>query len=58
LQKLNSDAEPSSKPKSLKISIHVKNPLFTIEENKLKKVFLDKSEAVEIMSQRHYLRVK
>ena len=40
------------------ISIHIKEPIFSVEENKLKKVFVDKSEAIEIMTQRRYFRVK
>ena len=44
--------------KGLLISITVKEPEFSIEENKLKKVFVDKSEAIEIMQQRRCFRVR
>lgn len=44
--------------RSLKVSISVKNPEFSIDENKLKKNFVDKSESVEILEQKNFFRVK
>jgi pyocin large subunit-like protein len=49
-QKMLADQELRRSGKSLKINLTVKEPIFSIAENKLKKVFVDKSEAIEIMA--------
>lgn len=57
-QKMQAEHEQNSTASSLKISIKAKDITFTVQENNLKKIFVDKSEVIDIMKEKRNFRVK
>jgi len=57
-QKLLTDKEQIKAKRSLNMAIIVDDATISIQDNKLKKLFVDKSEIVEILNQRRFFRIK
>jgi hypothetical protein len=57
-QKIISDKEQIKSKRSFSLALIIEDGTLMIQENKIKKVFVDKSEIVEILNQRRLFRVK